>query len=136
MGDVAVRVVGTVRLDMNSGGHRHRQGVMELVFDLMRGLMAGGEADAWVDLDACGEVEPVPLEAESQLGHVAHPFDITDHRFGAGDQSDRRSRPRSSWALMATITVEALISTAAAAGARTIPAQASAPAARGMATTL
>ena len=47
-----------------------------------------------------------------------------------------RSSRRRSWALMATITVEALISTAAAAGARTIPAQAKAPAASGMAATL
>lgn len=49
---------------------------------------------------------------------------------------DRRSSPRSSWALTATITVDALMRTAAAAGASTIPAQAKAPAARGIATTL
>lgn len=47
-----------------------------------------------------------------------------------------RSRRRRSWALAATMTVEALIRTAAAAGARTNPAHARAPAARGMATTL
>ena len=43
---------------------------------------------------------------------------------------------RSSRALIATITVEALISTAPAAGVSTIPAPESTPAARGMATTL
>lgn len=47
-----------------------------------------------------------------------------------------RSTLRSNWALAATITVEALISAAAAAGGNTIPAHANAPAARGMATTL
>ena len=39
--------------------------------------------------------------------------------------SNLEPQPRSSWALTATITVERLMSSAAAAGARTIPAQAS-----------
>src|SRR5690606_9347076 len=43
---------------------------------------------------------------------------------------------RRNWALIATITVEALIKTAAAAGGRTIPAHARAPAASGIARTL
>ncbi len=46
------------------------------------------------------------------------------------------SNPRRNCALMATITVDALIRSAATAGPRVIPAQASAPAARGIATTL
>lgn len=54
---------------------------------------------------------------------------------GLHDAFFRSSRLRS-WALRATTTVEALINTAATAGPRTIPAQASAPAARGRATTL
>lgn len=47
-----------------------------------------------------------------------------------------KSSLRRNCALMATMIVEALMSTAAAAGARTIPAQMKAPAASGMATTL
>lgn len=46
------------------------------------------------------------------------------------------STPRRNCALMATMTVDALIRSAATAGPRAIPAQARAPAARGMASTL
>ena len=47
-----------------------------------------------------------------------------------------RSSRRRNWALMATMTVEALMSTAATAGPRTMPAHASAPAASGIAAAL
>ncbi len=47
-----------------------------------------------------------------------------------------RCRPRRNWALMATITVLAVMKSAPTAGTRKIPRGASTPAARGIATTL
>ena len=55
---------------------------------------------------------------------------------GAGEGAERRSSRRSSWALIATTIVEALISAAPTAGDSVNPANASVPAASGMAATL
>lgn len=81
-----VGVVDAVGLNVDGGGHRDSQGVVEFVFDSMCRLVAGGEAYAGFDLDAGGEVQPVALEAESELGYVADAVNGANHRFCAGDQ--------------------------------------------------
>ncbi len=57
-------------------------------------------------------------------------------RLTLGQRSARRSSRRSSWALSATTIVDTLMSPAPTAGGRVMPAQWSAPPARGMAMTL
>lgn len=66
----------------------------------------------------------------NQEGNDESPGESSHH------DAELSSTPRRNCALMATITVDALIRSAATAGPRVIPAQARAPAASGMATTL
>jgi hypothetical protein len=86
-------------------------------------------------------VRPGVLRVLRPIGGIYWKRDRATHRPPVGgrhlshDEGLSSSRRRN-WALMATMTVEALMRAAAAAGASTIPAQARAPAASGMARTL
>lgn len=93
-----------------------------------------------VELLACGDAAGV-LRRDHRLGALPARAHDKRHRSHRGQRrpphgAGLTSTLRRSWALAATITVDALISAAAAAGASAIPAQASTPAASGMASTL
>ena len=78
--------IGAVGLDVDGGRQGSLESMMEVVFNPVGGLMAGGETQLGVDLDAGGEVKSVPLEPESELGHVSNPFDGANDRFCPGHQ--------------------------------------------------
>lgn len=102
------------------------------IFAVALGAVVGVEDPSFLD-QFCVLLRRVAAGACPSAGGQNCQCHCEEGPFHAEGRSWRRRR---NWALMATMTVEALIKTAAAAGGRTIPAHARAPAASGIARTL
>lgn len=80
-----VSVGTTVWADVDHSGDRHLEGVVELMFDGVSGLVPGGHRHLGIDGDRGGDVELMALPADLQLGDFTDPVDTRDHSLGLVD---------------------------------------------------